>query len=233
MSVPTDSDDRRRTADALVDGCGLWREILRPPVGPASRPALFLDRDGVLVEEVNYLGRAEDVALVPGAADTVRACNGDGIPVVVVTNQSGVGRGYFGWDAFALVEARIRQALAEEGAFLDAVFACAYHETATAPYDRSDHPWRKPGPGMLQAAAEALHLDLARSWIVGDKASDLEAGRAAGLAGGIAVRTGHGPDHAAASVALAAPGFAVRQLPSLAGIAPLLPALGLVSCRSG
>lgn len=223
-----------RTGAALVDGCGLWCEILRGPRGAAAGPALFLDRDGVLVEEVNYLARAEDVALIPGAADTVRACNAAGIPVVVATNQSGIGRGYFGWDAFAAVEARIRDLLAAEGAALDAVLACAYHDAVAAPYCRPDHPWRKPGPGMLRHAAEALGLDLARSWIVGDKASDLEAGRAAGLAGGIAVQTGHGPAHISAGMALARPGFQVRLLPSLAAVAAILPELGLgaaLSCR--
>ena len=211
---------------ALVDGCGLWCEILRPKHAE-PRAALFIDRDGVLVEEVNYLSRPEDVALIPGAAATVRACNAVGIPVAVVTNQSGIGRGYFGWDAFAAVEARIRDLLAAEGAALDAVLACAYHDAVAAPYCRPDHPWRKPGAGMLRHAAELLNLDLARSWIVGDKVSDLEAGVAAGIAGGIAVRTGHGPGHVAASLALGSPTFPVRLLRSLAEVEATLPQLGL------
>lgn len=192
------------------------------------RPALFLDRDGVLVEEVNYLSRPEDAVLIPGAAATVRACNAAGIPVAVVTNQSGIGRGYFGWAAFAAVEARIRDLLAAEDAVLDAVLACAYHDAVAAPFCRPEHPWRKPGPGMLRHAAMVLNLDLGRSWIVGDKASDLEAGLAAGLAGGIAVRTGHGPDHVSASLALSGPGFSVRLLPSLAEVGAILPELGLL-----
>ncbi len=212
---------------SLIDDCGLWCEILRPPAHAKPRAAMFLDRDGVLVEEVNYLSRPEDVAMIPGAAATVRACNASGIPVAVVTNQSGIGRGYFDWTAFAAVEARIRELLAADGAALDAVLACAYHDAVAAPYCRPDHPWRKPGAGMLRHAADALVLDLSRSWIIGDKVSDLEAGRAAGLAGGIAVRTGHGPEHVSASLALSGPAFPVRLLPSLGDVAAILPELGL------
>ena len=80
---------------------------------------------------------------------------------------------------------------------------------------------------MLRHAADALVLDLSRSWIIGDKVSDLEAGRAAGLAGGIAVRTGHGPEHVSASLALSGPAFPVRLLPSLGDVAAILPELGL------
>jgi D-glycero-D-manno-heptose 1,7-bisphosphate phosphatase len=136
----------------------------------------------VIVEEVNYLHRVADVVMLPGAAAAIAQCNRAGIPVVLVTNQSGVGRGYYGWADFAAVQAEIAKRLAEAGARLDMVLACACHAEARPPYREDAHPWRKPLPGMLLAAAEALNLDLARSWIVGDSASDHEAGRNAGLA---------------------------------------------------
>jgi len=175
----------------LIDGVGLWAErpILRDLAG---RPALFLDRDGVIVEEVHYLSRVEDMAMIPDVAEAIARANARGIPVIVVTNQAGIARGYFGWEDFAKVQAAIVAALAEAGANLDAVLACGYHGVGNGPLSVADHAWRKPNSGMLDYAAERLGIDLARSWIVGDKVSDLEAGLKAGLAGGFLVKTGHG-----------------------------------------
>lgn len=177
---------------ALVDGLGCWFEVFRPAGPRGRRPGLFLDRDGVVVEEPGYLGRAEDVVMIAGAATAIARFNRLEIPVVLVTNQAGVARGYYGWDGFQDVQSEITKALAAEGAWLDAVAACAFHDVGGGPLSVTDHPWRKPAPGMLLAAAEALDLALDRSWIVGDKASDLGAGVAAGLAGGTHVATGHG-----------------------------------------
>ncbi len=168
-----------------TDDIGLWCE--RGEAGEHLRPALFLDRDGIIVEETNYLCRAEDVRMIDGVAAAIARCNGLRIPVVVATNQSGIGRGLYGWDDFHRVQAVISEALAAVGAHLDGVFACAYHGEALEPFRVADHPWRKPNPGMLLAAAFGLNLDLSRSWIVGDRASDLTAGLAAGLAGGTLV----------------------------------------------
>ncbi|MCG8543771.1 MAG: HAD family hydrolase [Alphaproteobacteria bacterium] len=172
---------------------GLWHQVLRHNnARGGARPALFLDRDGVIVDEVDYLHRVADVRLIDGAAETIRACNQANLPVVIVTNQSGVGRGYYGWEDFAAVQAHLLGLLDAAGARVDMVLACAYHGDAQPPYAVADHPWRKPNPGMLLAAADALDIDLTRSWIVGDTASDLMAGAAAGLAGGVHVLTGHG-----------------------------------------
>ena len=158
----------------------------------AFRAALFLDRDGVIVADTGYLGRAEDVRLLGGAAAAIGRCNALGIPVVVVTNQSGIGRGYYDWSGFAAVQATLVAALAGAGARLDAVLACAYHADGKEPLRVAAHPWRKPKPGMILAAAERMNLDLSRSWIVGDKADDLAAGAAAGLAGGTLLITDDG-----------------------------------------
>lgn len=159
------------------------------------KPAVFLDRDGTLNEEVGYLAREEDLRLLPGAAAAVAALNARGIPVVVVTNQSGIGRGYYGWREFAAVMSRMGTLLALENAHLDAVYAAPHHEAGEGVYAVADHPDRKPNPGMLQRAAEEHGLDLARSWMVGDKAIDVEAGRRAGCRTCL-VRTGYGADEA-------------------------------------
>jgi len=165
-----------------IDDPGLWCES--GDADWAFGPALFLDRDGVIVADTGYLGRAEDVLLLEGAAAAIARCNGLGIPVVVVTNQSGIARGYYEWSGFCAVQAALMAALAAAGARLDAVLACAYHGDGKEPLRIAAHPWRKPKPGMILAAAERMNLDLSRSWIVGDKADDIAAGAAAGLAGG-------------------------------------------------
>jgi D-glycero-D-manno-heptose 1,7-bisphosphate phosphatase len=162
---------------------GLWCEISSGDF--VNRAALFLDRDGVLVEDTHYLGRAEDVRILPGAAAAVARCNRLGIPVVIVSNQSGIARGLYDWHGFGAVQEKLREALAESGAHVDAVLACAYHPDGRPPFAVADHPWRKPNPGMITAAGKHMKLDLPRSWIVGDRASDMQAGRNAGLAGGI------------------------------------------------
>lgn len=205
----------------LIDP-GLWAERRSEwPTGAQGAPALFLDRDGVIVEEVNYLHRIEDVRLTTGAADKIAAINRLGVAVVMVTNQAGVGRGYYGWDDFRAVQDEIHRRLAAAGAHVDAVYACGYHRQAKPPLD-ADHAWRKPNPGMLLAAASDLGVDLARSWIVGDRAADLEAGRAAGLPGGALVATGYGAggDQAAEAQELASGRFAVRRIGRLARFDP-------------
>jgi D-glycero-D-manno-heptose 1,7-bisphosphate phosphatase len=162
---------------------GLWSEISSSDF--EGRPALFLDRDGVIVEDTHYLGRAEDMRMLTGAAEAVARCNRLGIPVVLVSNQSGIGRGLYDWQGFDAVQTALAAALTNDGAGLDAVFACAHHADGNAPLNIADHPWRKPNPGMIAAAGERMKLDLPRSWIIGDRAADIAAGCAAGLEGGI------------------------------------------------
>ncbi len=174
----------------LVDG--VFHQILRPGKIASRRPALFLDRDGCVVVEAHYLHKVEDVQLIEGASDVIARANALNIAVVFVTNQAGIGYGYFGWPDFLLVQNKILCELANGGARVDGVYACPYHGKGKPPYDRPAHPFRKPNPGMLISAAAELNLDLGRSWIVGDRAGDLEAGLNAGLAGGVQVATGHG-----------------------------------------
>lgn len=175
----------------LIDGIGCWSSVRSDHSRAAGRPALFLDRDGVLVEEVGFLRRRADVVLIEGAARVISACNESGIPVVVVTNQSGVARGILNWAEFEDVQTEIGDRLADRGAWVDAVYACGYHADGEGSLGVADHSWCKPNPGMLVAATQALALRPELSWVVGDRARDLEAGRNAGLAGGVQVMTGH------------------------------------------
>lgn len=168
-----------------VDDVGLWCELGQAE--RAARPALFLDRDGVIIADTNYLGRAEDLRMIEGVAAAIARCNALQIPVVVVTNQSGIARGHYDWNGFRAVQAAVSAALAAAVARVDAVLACGYHAEGLGALRVGDHPWRKPNPGMILAAGGGMNLDLSRSWIIGDKASDLAAGSAAGLAGGTLV----------------------------------------------
>ena len=149
----------------------------------------------------------EDLALIPGAAEFIAQANRRGIPVVVASNQSGIARGYFGWPEFHRVQAEMTRRLESAGARVDLTLACPHYP---------EHPDRKPGPGMFRKAAEIAGIDLRRSWVIGDKSSDLEAGRAAGLAGGILVRSGHGGEHQAIAPSLARADFSVRIEDSIA-----------------
>ncbi len=154
--------------------------------------AVFLDRDGTLVDELGFLCRASDVRLVPGAAEGVRLFNQAGWRAVVVTNQSGIARGLLDERVLAEVHARMQALLAREGAQLDAILHCPHHPAEGAPPLRCICACRKPAPGLLLEAAQRFALELGASWIVGDSLRDLEAGRRAGLAGGVLVLTGKG-----------------------------------------
>lgn len=212
--------------DAIIDPDGVWTQIVSVP--EPGRAALFLDRDGVVIEEGHYLCRADDVRLIPGAAGVISAANARGVPVVIVTNQGGIGRGYYGWDDFAAVQERIAEDLAAAGARVNGVYASPFHPEGVPPYNHASHPSRKPNPGMMLMAADALELDLTRSWIIGDHASDLEAGMRAGLAGGMHVLTGHGTHDGERPAALALNGteFQVLAAESIADAHAQVPLLG-------
>lgn len=186
--------------DVMDRDIGLWSELA--PAGRASRPALFLDRDGVIIADTGYVGRGEDVQMLEGVAAAIARCNALNIPVVVVTNQSGIARGRYDWDGFRAVQDEVALHLATAGAHLDAVLACAYHaDGVLGPLRVGNHPWRKPNPGMILAAASGMNLDLSRSWIVGDRAHDLAAGSAAGLCGGTLVPVNGSEQEAVAALA--------------------------------
>jgi D-glycero-D-manno-heptose 1,7-bisphosphate phosphatase len=150
----------------------------------ALRPALFLDRDGVLNEEIGYLHRPEDLRWTEGAAETVRAFNDAGWLVLVVTNQAGVAHGLYEEADIAALHAHMIEALAAQGARVDAFYYCCWHpEAKVEAWRHPDHPDRKPNPGMLVRAMEDWPVDRARSFLIGDRESDIEAARRAGVAG--------------------------------------------------
>jgi D-glycero-D-manno-heptose 1,7-bisphosphate phosphatase len=146
------------------------------------RPALFLDRDGVLNEDRGYVHRWEDFCWIPGAREAVAAFNARNWWVFVVTNQSGVGRGYYPEADVLALHARMEADLAAAGARIDAFYHCPFHPEALEDrYRHPDPPDRKPNPGMLLRAMADWPVDAARSVMVGDKAIDLEAGQRAGV----------------------------------------------------
>jgi len=159
-----------------------------------GRPPIFLDRDGTLIVEVDYLSDLGAMRLIPGMAEAVRAANDAGHAVVVVTNQSGVARGIID-EAFARESGEhLRGLLAGAGARLDGYYYCPYHPEGKPPYNR-DHPDRKPGAGMLSRAARDLALTLNGAYMVGDKRADLDTGADLGVIP-LLVRTGYGQETA-------------------------------------
>ena len=153
--------------------------------------AVFLDRDGTLIEEVGYVGRLEQVVCYPWTADVIRAFNRAGLSVVVITNQSGIARGYLTEAAVETVHRHFTDVMAEGGARIDAYYYCPHHPEATVATYRKRCDCRKPGCGLIDRASADLDLDPARSFVVGDTWLDVGAARAAG-ARGVLVRTGYG-----------------------------------------
>lgn len=158
------------------------------------KPAVFLDRDGTLIKLVHHLTDPADVRLLAGAGDAVRRLGDAGIAVVVVTNQSVIGRRLLTESGLEAVHVEMSRQLAFHRARVDAIYFCPLAPGVSDP-TVIEHPMRKPGPGMLLAAATDLGLDLGRSWIVGDTVSDMLAGRNAGCRTCL-VRTGYGDRYA-------------------------------------
>jgi D-glycero-D-manno-heptose 1,7-bisphosphate phosphatase len=178
-----------------------------------SRPAVFIDRDGTLTEEVGYVNHPARLMLLPRAGEAIRRLNAAGVAAVVVTNQAGVARGYFSESVLHAVNESLRAQLARVGARLDGLYACLHHPSEGEDPYRVQCECRKPKPGLLLRAAAELGLDLARSTMIGDKASDLVPARRVG-ANAVLVLTGYGrgeweyrrerfavqPDHVAADL---------------------------------
>jgi D-glycero-D-manno-heptose 1,7-bisphosphate phosphatase len=155
------------------------------------RPAVFIDRDGTLSEEVGYVNHPSRLRLLPRSAEAIRRLNESGVAAVVTTNQAGLARGYFSPDVLGQVNAELVAQLARDGARLDGIYVCPHHPTEGEPPYRADCDCRKPRPGLVLRAAAELGLDLAASTVVGDKPSDLEVARRVG-AGAVLVLTGYG-----------------------------------------
>jgi D-glycero-D-manno-heptose 1,7-bisphosphate phosphatase len=177
----------------------------------AGRPAVFLDRDGVINDQTAFVNTPDDFHLLPGAAAAIRRLNEAGIPVIVVTNQGGIALGYLTEDDLAAIHERMAELLAAEGARIDKVYFCPYYPKGTTPKYAKDSPDRKPGIGMLERACDELGIDLAKSYLVGDATTDILAGNRAGCTT-ILVQTGQAgtdgkevaePNHVAADLGAA------------------------------
>jgi D-glycero-D-manno-heptose 1,7-bisphosphate phosphatase len=169
----------------LIDGIGLWSEVLSKNDNIDVKPALFLDRDGTIVKEQEYLHEPKNVKLNKNISYLINACNIMNIPVIEITNQSGIGRGYYSWNDFIKTEQQIRKFLLLENAKVDMLCACAFHSDALGKYKVDNHSWRKPNIGMLLQAKNSLNINLNDSWIIGDRISDIRAGENAGIKGGV------------------------------------------------
>jgi D-glycero-D-manno-heptose 1,7-bisphosphate phosphatase len=153
----------------------------------AKKPYVLLDRDGTLIVERNYLSDPEQVELLPGAAVGLRRFTELGFGLVVVTNQSGLGRGYFGWPALHAVHDRMKAMLSAEGVVFDGIYVC--------PHTPDDHcDCRKPKPGLINQAVADLGFDPRNCFVIGDKPCDIDLGRGVG-AQTVLVRTGYGSKH--------------------------------------
>ncbi len=154
-------------------------------------PAVFLDRDGTINEQMGYINHICRFQLLPGAAEAIGKLNDASIPVVVVTNQSGLARGYFPESLLGDVHGKMEKQLAEKGAHVDGIYICPHHPEAKEEKFRENCNCRKPKTGLFEAAVKDLNIDLAGSYVVGDRWSDLKAAHKCG-AKGILVLTGYG-----------------------------------------
>ena len=164
---------------------------LKAHTAPILRPAVFLDRDGTINEQMGYVNHITRFHLLPGVGQAIRSLNQAGLPVAVVTNQSGLARGYFPESLLNEVHEKMRRQLALEGARIDGLYICPHHPEAKEERFRLACNCRKPKTGLLEQAATEMGLDLARSYVVGDRWSDLRCGAAVG-ATTVLVLTGYG-----------------------------------------
>ena len=145
-----------------------------------SNRAVFLDRDGTLIEHYDYLTDPDQVKIMPTAAPALRMLKDRGYALVVITNQSAVARGMITEQKLLDIHSRLKALLAEQGVYLDQIYYCPYHPEGVIDKYRRESPLRKPSPGMLELASQELDIDLARSWMIGDDDRDIQAGAAAG-----------------------------------------------------
>ena len=158
--------------------------------------AVFLDRDGVIIEEEHYLSDPDKIRLVPGASEAIKRLRDAGYLTVMTTNQAGVARGYYEEADAVRVNERLKSLLEDAGAGLDGIYLCPHHPDHSGECD-----CRKPAPGMLLQASRDLDIDFSASYMIGDKLSDIGAAKAAGCAGSVLVLTGHGKEFEAKAAA--------------------------------
>ena len=199
---------------AVADRDDALSAAARPSAAGPPRPGILLDRDGTIIVDHGYVGSADRVDFIDGAAEAIAAFNRAGVPVAVVTNQAGVARGLYGLDGVAEVHRYIAVHLAGYGARIDLFLYCPYHPDGVVEGFARTSEDRKPRPGMAKAAAAALNLDLTASWVVGDRLEDVGLAEAVGAS---AVYLGTG-DQGTGDCR----GPRVWPFPSLAAAAPFL-----------
>ncbi len=153
--------------------------------------AIFMDRDGTISYEVGYVNHPSRYKIFPFSGRAIQLINASPFLAIVVTNQAGVARGYFTEDLIPVVHEKLKEQLAEEGAYLDAIYYCPHHPNGTVKEYAIDCPCRKPNPGLLFKAKEDFNIDLEHSYVIGDKISDVELAKRVG-ATGVMVLTGYG-----------------------------------------
>ena len=156
--------------------------------------AFFLDRDGVIIEDANYLSKPEQLRLIPGAAEGIALIREHGYKVIVVSNQSGIARGYFTFDDLAKVEKALIAMLEEKGAKVDAWYYCPHHEKGSVSEYAVKCTCRKPLPGLVLQGMQDLCIDPEKSAMIGDKLSDVQCAVNAGIKHYAKVSTGHGSE---------------------------------------
>ena len=146
-----------------------------------KRPAVFIDRDGTISEEVGYVNHPSRFRVFPYSSEAIRILNESGLLAIVITNQAGVARGYFAEDVILKVHNQLKQDLENNSARLDAIYYCAHHPSVGEPPYRLDCDCRKPKTGLIEQATSDFDIDTAASWMAGDRYSDVELARNAGL----------------------------------------------------
>jgi D-glycero-D-manno-heptose 1,7-bisphosphate phosphatase len=158
---------------------------------PQFSRAVFIDRDGTLNEDIGYVSTPNELILYPWSAEAVRMVNRSEFKAIVITNQSGIARGFYDEEALGAIHSRMLELLAAEGARIDAVYYCPHHPNSGEGSYKQQCRCRKPEPGMLEAAAREHNIDLERSYVIGDKASDVLLAEKVGARSAL-VLTGYG-----------------------------------------
>ncbi len=161
--------------------------------GLVMTPAFFLDRDGTINEDTGYVSGPDELMIYPWTAEAIRLINDAGAKAIIITNQSGVARGFYSEETLAEIHARLKDELAREGAFLDGIYYCPHHPRVGDRRYRTRCECRKPATALLDQAAADHKIDVDRSWVIGDKASDIRMAAEAGARAAL-VLTGYGSE---------------------------------------
>ena len=153
--------------------------------------AVFLDRDGTIIEDIGYLDECSKIRFLPRVGEAIKLLTENGFRVIITTNQSGIARGYFTEETVREINRYIQEYLAKQGAFIDRTYYCPHHIEGTIEEYKKDCHCRKPNPGMIQKATGEYDIDLKGSFVIGDKISDIEAGRRAGCKTVLLIDQGH------------------------------------------